>query len=58
MEYEEKKWDKWISNKKLPSLDNFFEKNKSIFKEYILEPGDILYIPKGFVHKVIPIYKP
>lgn len=49
------KWNKWQAEKKHSDADNFFNKNKNMFKSYILEKGDVLYIPKGFVHKVQPI---
>jgi hypothetical protein len=49
------KWDKWNAEKSYMHSENFFKENKSLFKSYILEKGDLLYIPKGFVHKVHPI---
>lgn len=50
-----KHWRMWQSSRRLPLHDEYFDKNKhpvgSTESDITLQPGDLLYMPRGAVHE-------
>jgi ribosomal protein L16 Arg81 hydroxylase len=51
-------WDKWEKdqlNDTIVHPGDDFPENKLPYLDIIMEPGDVLYIPQGHWHKVVPV---